>query len=223
MGWHEHGNDVFEGCRRFFEPGYRANLLSSWIPSLDGVHDRLQAGGRVADVGCGHGASTMIITEGYPNAAVTGFDYHDDSIAHARDRAQNAGLSDRLHFEVARADGFPGSDYNLVTCFDCLHDMGDPVAVARHVRRTLAEGGAWMIVEPRAGDRVEDNLNPVGRAYYAFSTMLCTPNALSQGGQLALGAQAGQARLRETLTAGGFTRVRRAAETSFNLVLEARP
>jgi SAM-dependent methyltransferase len=204
MGWHEHGHDVFEGCRRFFEPGYRANLLKSWIPSLDGVHDRLQTDGRVADVGCG-------------------FDYHDGSIAHARRRAQEAGLSERLRFEVARADEFPGSSYDLVTCFDCLHDMGDPVAVARHVRRTLAEDGAWMVVEPKAGDHVEDNLNPVGRAYYAFSTMLCTPNALSQGGELALGAQAGETRLREALTAGGFTRVRRTAETPFNLVLEARP
>jgi 2-polyprenyl-3-methyl-5-hydroxy-6-metoxy-1,4-benzoquinol methylase len=223
MGWHEHGNDVFEGCRRFFEPGYRANLLTSWIPALDAVHDRLQTGGRVADVGCGHGASTMIMCQGYSNAAVTGFDYHEESIAHARRRADEAGLSDRLRFEVAPADAFPGTGYDLVTCFDCLHDMGDPVAVAHHVRRTLAVDGTWMIVEPQAGDRVEDNLNPVGRAYYAFSTLLCTPNALSQGGQLALGAQAGEARLRETLTAGGFTRIRRAAETPFNLVLEARP
>jgi len=223
MGWHEHGNDVFDGCRRFFEPGYRANLLTSWIPALDGVHDRLQAGGRVADVGCGHGASTMIICEGYPNSAVTGFDYHDASIAHATRHAREAGLTERLRFEVARADRFPGSGYDLVTCFDCLHDMGDPVAVARHVRSVLAEDGAWMIVEPRAGDTVEDNLNPVGRAYYAFSTMLCTPHALSQGGELALGAQAGEARLREALTAGGFTHIRRAAETPFNLVLDARP
>jgi SAM-dependent methyltransferase len=222
VGWHEHGNDVFEGCRRFFEPGYRANLLSSWIPALDGVHDRLQMGGRVADVGCGHGASSIIIAEGYPNSTVVGFDYHEDSIAHAGRQAEEAGLSDRLRFEVARADGFPGSNYDLITCFDCLHDMGDPVAVAGHIRRALADDGAWMIVEPKAGDRVQDNLNPVGRAYYAFSTMLCTPNSLSQGGELALGAQAGEVRLREALTAGGFTRVRRAAETPFNLVLEAR-
>ncbi len=223
VGWHEHGNDVFEGCQRFFEPGYRANLLTFWIPALDGVQDRLKAGGRVADVGCGHGGSTMIIAEGYPSSAIIGFDYHEDSIAHAGRRAVEAGLSDRLRFEVARADGFPGSAYDLITCFDCLHDMGDPVAVSRHVRSALADDGAWMIVEPKAGDRVEDNLNPVGRAYYAFSTMLCTPNALSQGGELALGAQAGEARLRKALTAGGFTRVRRAAETPFNVVLEARP
>ena len=223
MGWHEHGNDVFDGCRRFFEPGYRANLLTSWIPSLDGVHGRLQTGGLVADVGCGHGASTMIISQGYPRSAVTGFDYHAESIARARGRAAEAELTGRLGFEIARADEFPGTGYDLVTCFDCLHDMGDPVAVARHVRSALAEDGVWMIVEPKAGDRVEENLNPVGRAYYAFSTMLCTPNAISQAGELALGAQAGEACLRKALTAGGFSRVRRAAETPFNLVLEARP
>ena len=223
VGWHEHGNDVFEGCRRFFEPGYRANLLASWIPSLDGVHARLQAGGRVADVGCGHGASAMIIAEGYPSAEVVGFDYHADSITEASRRAEQAGISGRLRFEVATADAFPGDGYDLITCFDCLHDMGDPVAVARHVRQALADDGAWMIVEPNAGDRVEDNLNPVGRAYYAFSTMLCTPNALAQDGGLALGAQAGEARLRDAVTSGGFTHFRRAAETPFNLVLEARP
>jgi 2-polyprenyl-3-methyl-5-hydroxy-6-metoxy-1,4-benzoquinol methylase len=223
MGWHEHGNNVFEGCRRFFEPGYRANLLDSWIPALHGVHARLRSGGRVADVGCGHGASAMIIAQGYPNAEVVGFDYHEASIAEARRRADAAGLSDRLRFEVAAADGFTGSGYSLIACFDCLHDMGDPVAVAAHVREALAEDGTWMIVEPKAGDRVEDNLNPVGRAYYAFSTMLCTPNSLSQTGEVALGAQAGEARLREVVTSGGFTRFRRAAETPFNLVLEARP
>jgi 2-polyprenyl-3-methyl-5-hydroxy-6-metoxy-1,4-benzoquinol methylase len=223
MGWHEHGNDVFEGCQRFFEPGYRANLLESWIPALDGVHDRLQAGGRVADVGCGRGASAIIIAQGYPSAEVVGFDYHEASIAEASRRAAQAGLADRLRFEVAAADEFPGSGYDLISCFDCLHDMGDAVAVARHVRDALADDGTWMIVKPNAGDRVEENLNPVGRAYYAFSTMLCTPNALSQGGELALGAQAGEARLREAVTAGGFTRFRRAAETPFNLVLEAKP
>ena len=223
MGWHEHGHDVFDGCRRFFEPGYRANLLESWIPALDGVDARLQSGGRVADVGCGHGASTMIIAHGYPSAEVVGFDYHEASIAEARRRAEAAGLADRVRFEVAAANGFPRSGYDLVTCFDCLHDIGDPVAVARHVRQALAEDGAWMIVEPQAGDRVENNLNPVGRAYYAFSTMLCTPNSLSQSGGLALGAQAGEARLREVVSGGGFTRFRRATETPFNIVLEARP
>jgi SAM-dependent methyltransferase len=223
MGWREHNRDVFEGCQRFFEPGYRANLIGAWIPALEGVRERLEAGGRVADVGCGHGASSIVIAEGYPAAEVIGFDYHDDSIAQACRRADAAGLSARVRFEVAAADVFPGAGYDLVACFDCLHDMGDPVAVARHVRGALAEDGTWMIVEPYAGDRVEDNLNPVGRAYYAFSTMLCTPNSLSQAGGLALGAQAGEARLREVVTAGGFTRFRRAAETPFNLVLEARP
>jgi ubiquinone/menaquinone biosynthesis C-methylase UbiE len=223
MGWHEHHHDVFEGCERFFEPGYRANIIDAWIPALEGVPERLETGGRVADVGCGHGASSIVIAERYRSAEVIGFDYHDASIAQARRRAEAAGVADRVRFEVAAADAFPGASYDLVACFDCLHDMGDPVAVARHVRGTLADDGTWMIVEPYAGDRVEDNLNPVGRAYYAFSTMLCTPNSLSQAGGLALGAQAGAARLREVVTAGGFTRFRRAAETPFNLMLEARP
>jgi len=177
----------------------------------------------VADVGCGHGTSAMIIAEGYPRAEVVGFDYHPESIVEASRRAEQTGLGGRLRFEVAAADAFPGSGYDLLTCFDCLHDMGDPVAVAGHIRAALADDGAWMIVEPKAGDRVEDNLNPVGRAYYAFSTMLCTPSSLSQDGGLALGAQAGEARLRDAVTRGGFTRFRRAAETPFNLVLEARP
>jgi 2-polyprenyl-3-methyl-5-hydroxy-6-metoxy-1,4-benzoquinol methylase len=223
MGWHEHNHDVFEGCERFFEPGYRAHVIDSWIPALDDVHERLRLGGRVADVGCGHGVSSIVIAEGYPSAEVIGFDYHDESIAQARRRADVAGLSDRVGFEVAAANVFPGAGYDLVACFDCLHDMGNPVAVARHVRETLAEDGTWMIVEPYAADRVEDNLNPVARAYYAFSTMLCVPNSLSQDGGLALGAQAGEARLRKVVTAAGFTRFRRATETPFNLVLEARP
>jgi SAM-dependent methyltransferase len=223
MGWHEHNHDVFEGCERFFEPGYRANIVDAWIPALEGVHERLEAGGSVADVGCGHGVSSIVIAQGYPSAEVAGFDYHDESIAQARRRAEAAGVSDRVRFEVAAADEFPGSDYDLVACFDCLHDMGDPVAVARHVHEALAGDGTWLIVDPYAGDRVEDNLNPVGRAYYAFSTMLCTPSSLSQDGGLALGAQAGEARLREVATAGGFTRFRRATETPFNLVLEGRP
>jgi ubiquinone/menaquinone biosynthesis C-methylase UbiE len=223
MGWHEHNHDVFEGCERFFEPGYRANVIDTWIPTLEDVHERLRLGGRVADVGCGHGVSSIVIAEGYPSAKVIGFDYHDESIAQARRRADVAGLSDRVRFEVAAADVFRGAGYDLVACFDCLHDMGNPVAVARHVREALAEDGTWMIVEPYAADCVEDNLNPVARAYYAFSTMLCVPNSLSQDGGLALGAQAGEARLREVVTAAGFTRFRRAAETPFNLVLEARP
>jgi SAM-dependent methyltransferase len=223
FGWGEHDHDVFEGCQRFFEPGYRANLVQSWIPALEGVHEKLQAGGRVADVGCGHGASAIIIAEGYPQARVDGSDLHDGSIEEARRLAADAGVSDRVSFSVAPAEALSGGNYDLVTSFDCLHDMGDPAAVARHVRSALAPDGSWMIVEPRAGDSVPENLNPVGRAYYAFSTLLCTPSSLAQEGGLALGAQAGEARLAEVLHEGGFSRVRRAAETPFNLVLEARP
>jgi 2-polyprenyl-3-methyl-5-hydroxy-6-metoxy-1,4-benzoquinol methylase len=223
FGWHEHTHDVFEGCQRFFEPGYRANIVQSWIPALDGVHERLAAGGRVADIGCGHGASAIVIAQGYPNTIVDGSDLHDGSIAEARRLAAEAGVDDRVSFSVAAADALPAVGYDLVTCFDCLHDMGDPAAVARHVRSALAPDGAWMIVEPRAGDSVPENLNPVGRAYYAFSTLLCTPSSLAQEGGLALGAQAGEARLRQVLESAGFTRVRRAAETPFNIVLEARP
>jgi 2-polyprenyl-3-methyl-5-hydroxy-6-metoxy-1,4-benzoquinol methylase len=223
FGWHEHGEDVFDGCRRFFEPGYRANIVQSWIPALDGVHERLTAGGRVADIGCGQGASAIIIAQGYPRATVEGTDYHEGSIATARTLAAEAGVGDRVTFSVAAADALDPAGYDLVTCFDCLHDMGDPAAVARQVREALAPDGAWMIVEPRAGDSVGENLNPVGRAYYAFSTLLCTPSSLAQEGGLALGAQAGEARLTELLHGAGFSRVRRAAETPFNLVLEARP
>jgi SAM-dependent methyltransferase len=223
FGWHEHNHDVFEGCERFFRPGYLANLVSSWIPALDGVEAKLQAGARVADVGCGLGASTILMAQAFPASTFSGFDYHDGSIELARERAREAGVSDRVTFEVAPADGFPGTGYDFVACFDCLHDMGDPVAASRHVHGALADDGTWMVVEPMAGDRVEDNLNPVGRTYYAFSTLLCTPSSLSQDGRLALGAQAGQRRLSEVITAGGFASVRRAAETPFNIVLEARP
>jgi len=223
FGWGEHTHDVIEGCRRFFEPGYQANIVQAWIPALDGIHERLLRGGRVADVGCGQGASSIIIAKAYPNARVDGTDLHDGSIEDARRLAGEAGVGDRVTFSVAAADALPAEGYDLVTSFDCLHDMGDPAAVARHVRAALAPGGAWMIVEPRAGDSVPENLNPVGRAYYAFSTLLCTPSSLSQEGGLALGAQAGEARLREVLGSAGLTSVRRAAETPFNLVLEARP
>jgi 2-polyprenyl-3-methyl-5-hydroxy-6-metoxy-1,4-benzoquinol methylase len=222
-GWHEHTHDVFDGCQRFFEPGYRANIVQSWIPALEGVHETLSQGGRVADIGCGHGASSIVIAQGYPNASVDGSDYHDGSIAEARRLADEAGVADRVRFTVAGADSLPASGYDLVTSFDCLHDMGDPAGTARQVRAALAPDGVWMIVEPRAGDSVQENLNPVGRAYYAFSTLLCTPSSLAQEGGLALGAQAGEARLREVLSSAGFTRVRRAAETPFNIVLEARP
>jgi 2-polyprenyl-3-methyl-5-hydroxy-6-metoxy-1,4-benzoquinol methylase len=223
FGWGEHHHDVFDGCQRFFEPGYHANIVQSWIPALDGVADKLAAGGHVADIGCGHGASSIIIAQGYPQAIVDGSDLHGGSIEEARRQAKEAGVDYRVSFSVAAADALPAAGYDLVTCFDCLHDMGDPAAVARHVKAALAPGGTWMIVEPKAGDSVPENLNPVGRAYYAFSTLLCTPSSLSQEGGLALGAQAGEARLRQVLESAGFTRVRRAAETPFNIVLEARP
>jgi 2-polyprenyl-3-methyl-5-hydroxy-6-metoxy-1,4-benzoquinol methylase len=223
FGWHEHHHDVFDGCRRFFEPGYRANLVQSWIPALEGVEAKLRAGGSIADIGCGQGASTLIMADAFPAARVHGSDYHEGSVAEARRLAHDAGLGDRVTFAVEPAEALAGRDYDLVTSFDCLHDMGDPVAVGRHVRAALAPDGTWLIVEPRAGDRVEDNLNPVGRAYYAFSTLLCTPSSLSQEGGLALGAQAGLARLTQVLNTAGFSRVRLAAETPFNLVIEARP
>ncbi len=223
VGWHEHDHDVFEGCERFFRTGYTTNLVSSWIPALDGVEAKLRRGARIADVGCGHGASTIVMAEAYPASTLTGFDYHDRSIETARTRASDAGVTDRVTFQTAPADAFPGDGYDFVTTFDCLHDMGDPVGAARHVLSTLDRDGTWMIVEPFAGDRVEDNLNPVGRAYYAFSTLLCTPASLSQDVGLALGAQAGEARIRDVVMAAGFTRFRRATETPFNLVLEARP
>jgi 2-polyprenyl-3-methyl-5-hydroxy-6-metoxy-1,4-benzoquinol methylase len=222
VGWHEHDPAVFEGCERFFRPGYAMNLASQWIPALDGVKARLEAGGRVADVGCGHGASTIIMAQAFPRSIITGFDYHPASIEAARRAADKAGVGDRVSFEVASAKAYPGSGYDLVTCFDCLHDMGDPVGAARHVRGTLAPDGTWMLVEPFANDRLEDNLNPVGRLYYGASTFLCTPASLSQEVGLALGAQAGEKRLRDVLTEAGFKRVRRVAETPANMVLEAR-
>jgi SAM-dependent methyltransferase len=223
VGWHEHSHGVFEGCERFFRPGYQHNLVQSWIPALDGVEDKLRAGARVADVGCGHGASTLIMAQAYPESTFVGFDYHDRSIEQANERARAAGIADRVRFEVASAQDFAGQGFDLAATFDCLHDMGDPVSAAKHVLGSLAPDGTWLIVEPFAGDRVEDNLNPVGRIYYAASTLLCTPASLSQDVGLALGAQAGEARLRDVVTCGGFTRFRRAAETPFNLVLEARP
>jgi SAM-dependent methyltransferase len=223
VGWHEHNHGVFHGCERFFRPGYAANLTASWVPALDGVEERLRAGASVADVGCGHGASTILMAEAYPQSRFWGFDYHDASIEQARARAEAAGVSDRVLFGVAPAADFPGEGYDLVTSFDCLHDMGDPVGAARHVRESLDEDGTWLIVEPFANDQVEDNLNPVGRIYYAASTLLCTPASLAQEVGLALGAQAGESRLRDVVTGGGFTRFRRATETPFNLILEARP
>ena len=218
VGWHQHSHDLFEGCERFFRPGYQHNLTQSWIPALDGVEDKLRLGARVADVGCGHGASTLIMADAYPASDFRGFDYHGESIAAATQKADQ-----RAWFEVASAQDFPGKGYDLVTTFDCLHDMGDPVSAARHIRQALADDGTWLLVEPFAGDTVEENLNPVGRVYYAVSTLVCTPASLSQEVGLALGAQAGEARLRDVVTAAGFTRMTRVAETPFNLVLEVRP
>jgi 2-polyprenyl-3-methyl-5-hydroxy-6-metoxy-1,4-benzoquinol methylase len=223
FGWHEHVHDVHEGCERFFRPGYNAHLIGEWLPALDGVVEKLERGALVADAGCGHGASTILMAQAYPSSTFVGSDYHEGSIETARTRAQEAGIADRVSFDVAPAAGYSGTGYDLVTMFDCLHDMGDPVGAARHVRSTLKEDGTWMIVEPNAADRTEDNFNPVGRAYYAFSTLLCTPASLSQEVGLALGAQAGEARIREVVEVAGFTRFRRAAETPFNLVFEARP
>jgi len=223
VGWHEHHHDLFAGTERFFRPGYSANLISSWIPALDGVQAKLETGALVADVGCGHGASTILMAQAFPRSEFVGFDYHEASIAHARETASTAGVDGRASFEVAPAKAFPGDGYDLVAMFDCLHDMGDPVGAAAHVRETLAPDGTWMIVEPYAGDRLEDNLNPVGRVFYGASTLVCTPASRDQEVGLALGAQAGETRLHEIVTEGGFTRFRRATETPFNMVLEARP
>ena len=222
VGWHEHDAAVFDGCERFFRPAYAMNLTSQWIPALEGVEARLEAGARVADVGCGHGASTIIMAQAFPRSIFWGFDYHAKSIDFARSAAEKAGVADRVTFEVAPASKYPGTGYDFVTFFDCLHDMGDPVGAARHVRQSLAPKGSWMLVEPMAHDRLEDNLNPIGRLYYGASTLLCTPASLSQEVGLALGAQAGEARLRKVLTDAGFREIRRVAETPANMVLEAR-
>jgi SAM-dependent methyltransferase len=223
VGWHEHDHGLFAGTERFFRPNYRANLIASWIPALGDVESKLKAGALVADVGCGLGTSTVLMAQAYPKSQFVGFDYHPDSISMARENAQKAGVSDRVKFEVAKAKDYPGKNYDFVAFFDCLHDMGDPEGPGRHVLSTLAPNGTWMIVEPFANDKLEDNLNPVGRVFYAASTMLCTPASLSQEVGLGLGAQAGEARLSQVLKNAGFTRVRRATETPFNLVLEARP
>jgi len=223
LGWHEHDAQLFHGTERFLRPSYAANLVSSWIPALDGVEPLLKQGAKIADVGCGLGASTILMAQAYPNSTVIGFDFHPKSIELARQRATEAGVGDRVRFEVAKAKEYPGKDYDFVTFFDCLHDMGDPKGAAVHVRETLKANGTWMIVEPFAGDRVEHNLNPVGRAFYSASTLICTPASLSQEVGAALGAQAGEARLRETVMGGGFSRFRRATQTPFNLILEAKP
>jgi len=222
VGWHEHDHGLFAGTERFFRPNYRAHLIGEWIPALEGTEAKLKAGAKVADVGCGLGTSTILMAQAYPKSTFVGFDYHDGSIKMAREAAAKAGVGDRVKFEVAKAKDYPGKAFEFVAFFDCLHDMGDPEGAAKHVKESMAQDGTWMIVEPFAHDKLEDNLNPIGRVYYAASTMLCTPASLSQEVGLALGAQAGEGRLSKILKAAGFSRVRRAAETPFNIVLEAR-
>jgi ubiquinone/menaquinone biosynthesis C-methylase UbiE len=223
MGWHEHADEVFSGCEKFFRPGYAANLVSSWIPSLTDVKSKLEAGARVADIGCGKGASTVLMAKAFPKSHFFGFDYHDKSIEAARHSAERQGVADRVTFQQASAKAYPGNDYDFVAVFDCLHDMGDPVGAAAYIRKSLKSDGTWMIVEPFANDELKDNLNPVGRVYYSFSTLLCTPCSQSQEIALCLGAQSGESRIREVVTSAGFRDFRRATETPFNIVYEARP
>lgn len=223
IGWHEHNHRLFFGTEAFFRPGYQANLTENWIPALEGMDARLKRGGKVADVGCGHGASTIVMAKAYPNSTFYGFDYHDKSIETARQRAAEAGLSDRVHFEVASASDYPGTGYDLVCFMDCFHDLGDPLGAARHTKEALAADGSVLMVEPYAEDTLEKNVNPVGRLFYAASTALCVPNSLSQEVGYGLGAQAGQARLEAIMEEAGFGTFRKATQTPFNLVLEARP
>jgi SAM-dependent methyltransferase len=222
IGWHEHDASLFYGTEYLFRTGYRAHLTTEWIPALTGVDEQLKAGGRVADIGCGHGASTIILAKAYPNSTFIGFDYHEASIQVARIRAQEAGVADRVRFEVATAKDFPGEDYDLVCFMDCLHDLGDPLGAAKHARQAIADRGSVLLVEPNAGDRVEQNFNPIGRIFYAASTAFCTPNSLSQEGGTALGAQAGESKVAEIIFQAGFNGFRRAAQTPFNLIFEAR-
>jgi SAM-dependent methyltransferase len=223
VGWHEHHPCLFRGTERFFRPGYAANLVQNWLPALDGVVPKLERGAKVADVGCGHGASTIVMAKAFPKSKFVGFDYHGPSVERARQAATDAGVADRCTFEVAPAKSFPGTGYDLVALFDCLHDMGDPVGASKHICQALAPDGTFLLVEPAAADHVEGNLNPVGRIFYAASTMICVPASLSQEVGMALGAQAGEARLREVVTAGGFNTFRKATSTPFNLVFEAKP
>ncbi|HET6215607.1 MAG TPA: class I SAM-dependent methyltransferase [Acidobacteriaceae bacterium] len=222
MGWHEHEKGLFEGCERFFRPTDLANLVSSWIPALDGAEAKLKGGARVADIGCGHGASTLLMAKAYPKSRFFGFDYHAPSIETARKKAAAAGVSNQVCFEVAPSKAFPGKDYDLVAFFDCLHDMGDPVGASRHVRDSLAAEGTWMIVEPFAHDAIAANLNPVGRIMYSASASVCVPCSLSQEVGLGLGAQAGPAKIEKVVCDGGFRHFRKATETPFNMVFEAR-
>jgi 2-polyprenyl-3-methyl-5-hydroxy-6-metoxy-1,4-benzoquinol methylase len=223
FAWHEHDPELFEGVERFFRPGYVANLVSSWIPALDGVDEKLRAGAKVADVGCGHGASTLLLADSYPRSQVIGFDYHAPSIEQARKRAADVGPAARVSFEVAAAADYPGTEYDLVAIFDALHDMPDPLGAAQHIRESLKADGTFLLVEPYANDKLEDNINPIGRLYYGASTVVCVPHSMTEEPRTALGAQAGEARLTEILHDAGFTRVRRATETPFNLIIEARP
>jgi len=223
LAWGDQHPCLFEGTERFFRSGYIGNLVSAWLPALEGVTAKLERGAKVADVGCGLGASTILMAKAYPRSRFVGFDSHERSIALARERAKQSGVADRVTFEVARSTDYPGKDYDLVAHFDCLHDMEDPVGAARHVKETIARDGTWMIVEPFAGDSPEANHNPVGRVFYSASTMLCVPHSLAHHGP-ALGAQAGESRLRGVVVeGGGFSKLRRATQTPFNLILEARP
>jgi SAM-dependent methyltransferase len=223
VGWFEHHDDLFHGTERLFKPGYVANLVPAWIPALEGVEAKLTAGATVADVGCGHGASTIVLAQAFPQSTIVGFDYHAESIDIARKRAAEAGVADRVRFEVASAADFPGEGYELVCVFDALHDMGDPVEAASHIRSTLASDGTLLVVEPMAGETVADNVNPIGKLFYSAGLFLCVPNAKSQGGRYQLGPQVPEATWRSLLAESGFTRFRRAAETPFNRVFEARP
>lgn len=223
LGWHEHDVCLFRGTERFFRPGYNAHLTTEWIPALDGMEGKLKSGARVADVGCGHGASTVLMAKTYPNSKFYGFDYHGPSIERAREAAKEAGVEDRVTFEVASAKDFNGGAYDMIAIFDALHDMGDPVGAAKHIRESLAPDGSWLLVEPFANDDLADNLNPFGRIFYSASTMICTPASLSQEVGMGLGAQAGEKRLRQVAEDAGFTHFKRATETPFNLVFDVRP
>ena len=222
IGWDEHDPALFSGTARFFHPGYAAHLVGEWLPALDGVADKLSTGGRVADVGCGYGYSTVLMAEAFPASTFAGFDYHQPSIDAANKVAADARLGGRLSFQVARATEFPGTGYDLIAYFDCLHDMGDPVGALAHAREALAPGGSVMLVEPFAADSIQDNLNPLGRAFYGASTLICTPASLAQDVGRGLGAQAGEEALRQVAAEAGLTRFHRAAQTPFNLVLQAR-